>query len=94
MGSTFDEFTRGGIFGLPADPITRKINEKFGLVDKKEKPRIPQPQAIGPTVIRPEINENAVNNQRGRRATLLTGGELEGSPITPSINTGRSPLLG
>ena len=94
MGSSFDEFTRGGIFGLPADPITRKINEKFGLVDKKEKPRIPQPQqAIGPTIIRPEINENAVNTQRGRRATLLTGNELEGSPITPSSNAGRSPLL-
>lgn len=94
MGSSFDEFTRGGIFGLPADPITRKINEKFGLVDKKEKPRIPQPQVIGRTIIRPEINESAVNTQRGRRATLLTGSELEGSPITPSSNAGRSPLLG
>jgi hypothetical protein len=93
MGSNF-EFGESPLFGLPVSPITQKINEKIGLVEKKEKPRIPQPQAIGPTIIRPEINENAVNNQRGRRVTLLTGSELEGSPITPSSNAGRSPLLG
>lgn len=92
MGSNF-ELGESPLFGLPVSPISQKINEKFGLVEKKEKPRIPQPQGIGPTIIRPEINANAVNRERGRRATLLTGGEFEGSPITPSSNAGRSPLL-
>lgn len=96
MGSTFSEFTRGGIFNLPADPITAKINETFGLVDKEEK--LQAPIAARPlSRLRPLLPlEDPEKKRRGRRTTLLTAGQgavSEGSAITPSSSRGRSPLL-
>lgn len=65
--------TKGGIFGLPADPITRKLNEALGIVPKEEKPLTPLPPVVSP-VVRPEGKVEDERTKRGRRPTVLTSG--------------------
>ena len=71
MGSNF---IVPGAFGLPTDPLHRKILEadpvsrKFGFLKDEKRPATPPPRVL---TVPPETQEAS---SRRRRATILTGG--------------------
>lgn len=88
MGSTFSSFTKGGIAGLPADPLTRKINESLGLVQKEEKPApapvVQERAPSGPTDEQLNAKRRAEQARNRRRAAVIFE--------EPEVRTGASLL--